>query len=74
MNVYDVMSIKVADCETCGAKVGEQCHNRSGRHSMSTHFRRRGALQNWKVSGHRKEYKDMMGLLKLGPEYGLSGC
>lgn len=71
---YDILSIRVADCETCGAHIGELCRNGNGHESQGVHFRRRNALQYWKTHGHRKEYKDAMAELKLGPEYGLSGC
>jgi len=73
-SVYDIMAVRVADCETCGAQVGHRCRNSNRRESMGTHWRRKDAVQRWKNNGHRKEYKDMMAALKLGPEYGLSGC
>lgn len=72
-NFYDVMSVRVGDCETCGSKKGNLCTNNNGRSSQGCHFRRKMALQSWKHK-HEKEYKDAMRIFKDGPEYGLTGC
>lgn len=72
---YDIAAIQIADCESCGAAKGDQCFSSSGlRRSMSCHYRRRMALQRWRQNGHLFEYKELMIRIKMGPEYGLSGC
>jgi hypothetical protein len=72
-DVYSIMAVQLADCETCGADRGKPCTT-NGRPSKGCHWRRKSAVQAWRKNGHQAEYKRMMGALKLGPEYGLSGC
>jgi len=72
-NAYDIMAVELADCETCGADRGKPCTT-NGRPTKGCHWRRKSAVQVWRKNGNQAEYKRRMQALKLGPEYGLSGC
>lgn len=80
MNVYDMMAIVFGDCPACSAKACEECVNRSGRRSGSTHWQRKAAVQDWRKADHGKLYKQfrMEAIAHFerlhAPEYGLSGC
>jgi hypothetical protein len=80
MNIYDAMAIVFGDCPACSAKTGEECMNRSGRRSSSTHWQRKAAVQEWRKADHQALYKEfrraaLEWLLRMEqPEYGLSGC
>lgn len=80
MNAYDMMAIVFGPCPHCSATAGEECVNQSGRHSRSTHWRRKLAVQEWKKADHQKLYREFRRAAieildrKQKPEYGLSGC
>lgn len=80
MNIYDMMAIVFGPCH-CGAKAGEECMNRFGRRSGSTHWQRKAAVQEWRRADHQGLYKQfrlealrMVELREVPQEYGLSEC
>jgi hypothetical protein len=75
MNVYDLMAIVIAPCETCRAEKDKPCINNSGRPTCSTHWLRKAAVQRWK-KGNEIVYRQFRAecAARLLPEYGVSGC